>query len=315
MVRGEFHVPDSFPALMANRHINIDEVVNCALNQPAGPKLMRAYGEERFPRIIGYYLTPVIELFAEHELDGNFTVFPGDSRASFKIPTFCKSRDLRHPGNSILLPLKRELHFGAIRDLNKWDIPFGEKEDRLVWRGSTTGNFKMNSPLQPPSSRAFIPDVSPNLKTLDIDIGYSALTENISDSNLKTSEFEPFLKDRMSMRDQLQAKYLLCLEGNDVATSLKWMLASNSVVIMPHPTVESWACESFLRPFTHYVPVKADLSDLEEVFEWCREHHEHCRRIAESGKAFMDAFSDRAVEKKLQRRVATGYAEKVTLRR
>ncbi len=35
-----------------------------------------------------------------------------------------------------------------------------------------------------------------------------------------------------SMADQLKFKYFLSLEGNDVATGLKWMLLSNSVVFI-----------------------------------------------------------------------------------
>lgn len=35
--------------------------------------------------------------------------------------------------------------------------------------------------------------------------------------------------------------------GNDVASGLKWMLASNSVVFMPLPRVETWAMESLLQ--------------------------------------------------------------------
>jgi len=37
--------------------------------------------------------------------------------------------------------------------------------------------------------------------------------------------------------------------GNDVASGLKWMLASNSVVFMPPPRVETWAMESLLQVF------------------------------------------------------------------
>lgn len=35
--------------------------------------------------------------------------------------------------------------------------------------------------------------------------------------------------------------------GNDVASGLKWMLASNSVVFMPLPRYETWIEESMLE--------------------------------------------------------------------
>ena len=49
----------------------------------------------------------------------------------------------------------------------------------------------------------------------------------------------------------MQHKYLLALESNDVATQLKWLLTSVSVVVMPTPTTESWLMEGRLQPFVH----------------------------------------------------------------
>ena len=49
----------------------------------------------------------------------------------------------------------------------------------------------------------------------------------------------------------MQHKYLLALESNDVATQLKWLLLSGSVVVMPTPTTESWLMEGRLQPFVH----------------------------------------------------------------
>jgi len=41
--------------------------------------------------------------------------------------------------------------------------------------------------------------------------------------------------------------------GNDVASGLKWMLASNSVVLMPLPRRESWAMESLLQVYVFHM--------------------------------------------------------------
>ena len=41
----------------------------------------------------------------------------------------------------------------------------------------------------------------------------------------------------------MRFKYVLSLEGNDVATDLKWRMAQNSVVVMPRPTKETWLME------------------------------------------------------------------------
>lgn len=45
-----------------------------------------------------------------------------------------------------------------------------------------------------------------------------------------------------------------------------------------------------LQPYVDHVPVKADLSDLEEKIRWCREHDDECRQIGENSKAFYEKY-------------------------
>ena len=45
-----------------------------------------------------------------------------------------------------------------------------------------------------------------------------------------------------------------------------------------------------LKPFVDYVPVKADLSDLEEKIKWCRDHDDECRKIAENAIDFYNKY-------------------------
>ncbi|MCF3934992.1 hypothetical protein L1787_16425 [Acuticoccus sp. M5D2P5] len=314
MVHGEFKVPASYPAFVANADVDQDNLVEFALNQPIGPRFCEMYGETSFNKVVQEYILPIVKLFAKHRLKGDFAVFAGDSRSSFKIPTFCKSRDLMNPGNGVLLPLKRGRHFGTIKQVMENDLPFDEKETKLLWRGSTTGPLNTSTLRMRTGSRAFIPAAMKVVNSDNIDLGFTGITGNVRTSNIPLSEFENAMRSHMTIPEQLKYKYLLCLEGNDVATSLKWMMYSNSTVIMPHPTVESWACESFLRPFKHYVPVRSDLSDLQDVYDWCVANEGRCRQIAENGRRFMEAFLDETVERKIETRVAMAYSERVSLK-
>ena len=45
-----------------------------------------------------------------------------------------------------------------------------------------------------------------------------------------------------------------------------------------------------LVPYQDHVPVKADLSDLEEKILWCREHDNACRQIGENAKLFYEKY-------------------------
>ena len=45
-----------------------------------------------------------------------------------------------------------------------------------------------------------------------------------------------------------------------------------------------------LKPYHDHVPVKADLSDLEEQIRWCRANDDKCRQIAENAKLFYEKY-------------------------
>ena len=119
----------------------------------------------------------------------------------------------------------------------------------------------------------------------------------------------------------LRHRYLLSLEGNDVASNLKWLMGHNSVVVMPPPTVETWLLEGLLRcgpapisrtdvpsssswvavlmcgparfvfarrPWVHYVPVRRDARDVPAVLAWMRTHEEACLQIVANANAWVE---------------------------
>ena len=91
----------------------------------------------------------------------------------------------------------------------------------------------------------------------------------------------------MNYHDMLQYKAIIMLEGNDVASGLKWALFSNSVVMMSKPTCTSWAMEELLRPYVHYIPLKDDLSNVEEQVQWMIDHDVEAEQIANNGRLWM----------------------------
>jgi hypothetical protein len=96
-----------------------------------------------------------------------------------------------------------------------------------------------------------------------------------------------------------QHKIIISIEGNDVASGLKWSLQSASVVLMPPPTRTSWAMEELLQPWIHFIPMRPDGSNVEEMIQWVFDHDEEAQRIAERATLFIydlvyhtDATSD-----------------------
>lgn len=225
------------------------------------------FTEAEFRGLYGPYIGEAQALFRAIDPDAVFAVFPGDCRRRFCRPTIVKSRLVAdRDAACVLLPLDRARHWGDVALVPRHDIAFRAKADRMVWRGVTTGVFHAPGPGRPYSSRfhvAALPATNPA-----IDVFYSGIAQlDDGGSDLPLDVIRARIRPPLSMADQLRAKFIVSLEGNDVATGLKWMLYSNSAVVMPRPTCETWACEGELVPYEHYIPLRDDLSDLEAVYD------------------------------------------------
>lgn len=264
-------------------------------------------------RTLHNYAVPLVELHRKFSIDAPFMLVAGDPSQALSVPAFAKARPLLHPGNSFLLPLNANRHWMPIQDVIGNDVQFREKQSRIVWRGTTTGIFRRKRGRENLGSRAFIPHIMKTIEANWLDVGFAKMNMREDQSEFPLNQLHQCTKDPLSIPEQLQSKFILSLEGNDVSSGLKWALFSNSAVIMPHPTVESWACESLLVPFHHYIPVRSDLSDLESVFQWCEENEAKCEDIARNGSNFIKRFLVRRTEMRLVRRVIMEYHRRVRL--
>ena len=122
-----------------------------------------------------------------------------------------------------------------------------------------------------------------------------------------------YLKPELSIHEMLNYKYIISIPGNDKDSGLNWKLASNSVVLMAPPKIESWLMEGLLEPWVHYVPLAADYSDLDKVVEWCRNNDGKCQEIVRNANQFMKQFEDIEVEKKIFSMIKEHYVNTFTL--
>ncbi|MGO1118617.1 glycosyl transferase family 90 [Rhodovibrionaceae bacterium A322] len=155
--------------------------------------------------------------------------------------------------------------------------PYQEKKNQVVWRGATT-----NSDIKSGQTRQACVERY-HKETKFADIGFSAVVHG-------RDHLQQLVKPRLSVEEQLQSKFLLALEGNDVASSLAWMLRANSVVMMARPTVTSWLMEDQLEPHVHYLPLQPDFSDLEETVNWALENEEACLEISSQASQYVARF-------------------------
>ncbi len=157
------------------------------------------------------------------------------------------------------------------------EIPWSDKLAKVFWRGGTTGT-RLDDLAQ------WI-----NYDDNHTDIAFFEVTALMSTKNF-TREYvkKHYVREKQSLLEMSRYKYLLSVEGNDVATGLKWMLYSNSVVLMSRPTVATWAMEDLLVPYVHYIPLANDYSNLLEMVKWAEGHDEECQEISKRATEFIE---------------------------
>lgn len=100
----------------------------------------------------------------------------------------------------------------------------------------------------------------------------------------------------MSIQNQLRYKFILSIEGNDVATNLKWIMASKSLCFMVTPKYETWLMEGLLQPNVHYVHLQDDYSDLDEKLTFYRKNPDAAEKIIMNANKWMQPFFDKKQE-------------------
>jgi len=194
----------------------------------------------------------------------------GDVTFVPKEPAIVKSRPIHgENANSVVLNLDKVRHFTFVND--KKD--FRQKKNMLVGRSYATQAHR--------------------IKFLEMYINHPLCNVGKINNNNKHPNL---LREILTFDEHLEYKFILCLEGNDVASNLKWVMSSQSLAVMPLPKYETWFMEGTLIPNFHYVLIKDDYSDLEERMKYYMEHTEEAIEIIENAHRYIAQFKNRQRE-------------------
>lgn len=255
-----------------------------------------------------HYLSGLFKYVNKNGKNKFVTIYIGDNsltKKSYKEIEFCfiKNRVMGFNRSCIIFKsFNQSCHWNpnSFNTVTKNDIPFNQKKDIVFWRGSATG---IHRPENIPNRYKLVTGYFN--KSKNIDVGYSNLImyKNRIDSK--------YLKNSVSIAEMLKYKFLISVEGNDVATGLKWQLLSNSVVFMPKPSCTSWLMEDLLIPDFHYVLLKDDFSDLEEKTNWAINNPSKCIEISENASKYMKQFFNNANEQYIESELVKRYNDKI----
>jgi hypothetical protein len=209
--------------------------------------------------------------FFNQDLEGHFLF--GDITKVHEEPALVKTRPIANDNtNSVLLKWNKIRHFIYVKNHK---TPFSQKKNMLVGRGKVHAS-------QPH-----------RIKFFEKYFGHPICNiGKVNDNELNSK----WLVSRMTIDEQLKYKFILCLEGNDVASNLKWVMSSNSLAVMPKPRFESWFMEGLLIPDYHYIQIKDDYSDLESKIQYYSENTDKAISIIKNANKFVNQFRNKKHE-------------------
>lgn len=160
-------------------------------------------------------------------------------------------------------------------------VEWSEKKDKAVFRGTATGcGFTDETNMRLKLSKM-------HSDILDVGItGYSKKTRFDPKYGLGIVDKSKFdLISPLPMSDQAYYKYIIHIDGNVAAFRFLTSMMTGSLILKVDGPYTLWI-DHLLKDKKHYVSVKSDLSNLEEVITWCKKHDKTCKKIATNGYEF-----------------------------
>jgi hypothetical protein len=114
----------------------------------------------------------------------------------------------------------------------------------------------------------------------------SAFRNDKNDTTLQ----KMLVTDSMSHTDYFHNHQVaVVLAGIGAAFRLATHLMARTAVILQEIEVQEWYTK-YLQPYVHYIPLRGDISDIESVLVWVRDHPKEVQGIAENGRLFWEQF-------------------------
>ncbi|GAA5991508.1 hypothetical protein JCM11641_001189 [Rhodosporidiobolus odoratus] len=253
----------------------------------------------------------------ENQAIHGYTAWDGP-RPGLLFPMFSFSTTSLH--SDLLLP-----------PLEQYERPVGpdpawkdKKQDRAVWRGSTTGSDlsleharkysqrvrlaripHSTGQITVPFSRNDRSGAPGNVESLTasaldfadeyLDIKFAGYPQQCgSEASCAKFESEFEWDGYMSVEDQNEYRYVIDVDGNGWSGRMHRLMASNTLVLKSTIFPE-WYSER-IQPWVHYVPLKIDYSDLFPImaffkgspFDGAGSHEDLAERIAMAGKKWTE---------------------------
>ncbi|KIM51684.1 glycosyltransferase family 90 protein [Scleroderma citrinum Foug A] len=239
---------------------------------------------------------------------------PYPQRSLMPLFSLCKTllhHDVRPP-----------VPYGWVSDLDseaKWDLPWEKKVDeRLNWRGSTTGLFASPGKAWRHAHRSRLVSlanaIEGNLTILSVpkkewemvgepeemkvvrvnpawmDVAFVGKPITCDDARGTCREMEEAWEFRRTQKRKEEGRYkfILDVDGNGWSGRFQRLITSNALVFKA--TIYPEWYSSRIAPWVHYVPIQISYADLYDALAFFRTHDDLAESIATQGKEWSQNF-------------------------
>lgn len=201
-------------------------------------------------------------------------------------------------GTGILLPYaSHTADMGEFRKAieNEKKYEWEEKESKLFWRGSTTGgHYNRTNWDSFPRSKLVLACAQQQDLNETCDAAFIGFVQvDTEDKVILKQKFS--LKSPISMEDHMKYKYIAWLDGNGACSGRSEKLVSGNSLLFKQESEHIEFYYSALKPYSHYVSIKADMSDLADQLAWARSHDDEAKKIVSQMRNFSHQLSPESI--------------------
>lgn len=213
------------------------------------PPALLQFGDNKDSHVYGAVMVPIVKKFRS-----SYTT-PGELEKVTSPSCYSKPRDAlatkhhTHRFQPIVWKLATHRHYDKLYQVYQRDTAWDKKKDMAIFRGQLTGSRD--------GYDKGLSDEENCIRLKRCRLVYKHGNSTYIDAKLTSTRGRlpdvlngvDLMTKKVDLSDMMAYKGIIMIEGNDVASGLKWALLSQSVVLMPPPKHTSWAMEELLQPW------------------------------------------------------------------
>lgn len=166
-------------------------------------------------------------------------------------------------------------------------VAWADRHDRIVWRGAlnNTGHFNLDPAFKSHPGVMQRLRMAQHCRGTEIDFRFVRMPDNVYNTVLQKAGL---IGDFIPATDWGSAKFAVDIDGFTNAWSnflQRLKLGCCILKVDSQFGFRQWYYDQ-IRPWEHYVPIKADLSDLHQQIDWVRSNDSQASEIAANAQRF-----------------------------